>query len=164
MPVGFSCPNCNGEPAHALHHVADHLEVFYREKGNKDRLRAIAENPKDFPLADALLLSKMVNETPIVELDYYMCTGPTANCVWSLDDKRFFSIDQLIDQMREKDTLKSHAPELFNQVQRATHVSYRNLCDGLRPIMNTRGVFTLDEQALLAPQLMENNEWANTKA
>ena len=106
----------------------------------------------------------MVNETPIVELDHCMCTGPTANCLWSLDDKPFFSIDQLIDQMREKDTLKSHSPDVFNQVQRATHVSSRNLCNSLRPIVNTQGVFTIDEQALLAPQLIENNDWANTQA
>ena len=64
------------------------------------------ENPKDFPKADALILSEMVNETPIVKLDDHMCTGPTANYVWSLDNKHFFSIEQLIDQMKEMDTLK----------------------------------------------------------
>ena len=47
------------------------------------------ENPKAFPKAGALVLSKMVNETSIVELDYYQYTGPTANYVWSLDNKKF---------------------------------------------------------------------------
>ena len=120
------------------------------------------EIPEDFPQADALLLSKMVNETPIVELDDCMCTGPTANCVWSLDNERFFSIQQLIERMQEADALKSHAPDLFNQVMRATNVSCRDLCDGLSPVMNTPGVFTIDKQEKLAPQLMENNKRANT--
>ena len=101
---------------------------------------------------------------PLVELDYNVCTGPTANHVWSLDNKRFFTIKQLINQMREKDTLEIHVPELFSEVQRTTHVSSCNLCDGLRPVMNTQGMFALNKLALLDPQLMENNEWANMQA
>ena len=110
---------------------------------------------------DALFLSKMVNEKPLVELDFGMFIGPTANYLWSLDTKHFFSIEQLIDQMRKKDTLKSYIPDLFKEIHRATRVSPCNLCDDSRPIMNTRGSFTLDEHALLGPQLMEHNERAN---
>ena len=106
----------------------------------------------------------MANETPIVKLNYFQCTGPTANCVWSLDNKKFFSIEQLIEQMKETDTLKGYVPDLFSQVQHAANVSCCALCNGLRPIMNTRGVFTLEGQEMLAPQLMENNESANTRA
>ena len=66
--------------------------------------------------------------------------------------------------MKEKDTLSAHVPDLFSQVQSATEVTCRVLCDGLRPIMNQRHMFTLDEQELLAPQLMEWAEKANRRA
>ena len=67
-----------------LHCVADHLEVTFREKDNEDRRRAVAESPKDFAKADALLLSKMVNRTPHVELDFNVYVGPSANYYWNL--------------------------------------------------------------------------------
>ena len=106
----------------------------------------------------------MVNEMPLVKLDYNMYTGPSADCVWSMDNKCFFSTEQLINQMRETDTLGNHVPDFFNEVQRATNVSCRDPCDDLRPIMNAPGFFTLDEHTKLGPQLFEFNDKANAEA
>ena len=156
MPVGFHCPNCGGEQAKVLHCTPDHLEAIYREKTNQERRLAIMEDPEHFARADALRLSEMVNQSPLIELDYNQCTGPSADYVWSLDRKHFFTIKQFVEEMKEQDTLSTHVPDLFSQVHRATDVTYRALsCDGLRPIMNRRNMFTLDEQELLAPQLMD---------
>ena len=111
-----------------------------------------------------IALSEMVNESPVVELDFNQCTGPTANYVWSLERKHFFTIEQFVYQMKEKDTLNAHVPDLFSQGQRSTDVSCWVLCDGLRPLMNQQHMFTLDEQELLAPQLIDWVKKANRRA
>ena len=115
----------------------------------------------DYPQVNAFRLSELVNETPFVELDYCMYTGPTANCVWSLDNRKFISIRQILDRMKSADTLTPHMPDLFNQVQRTTSLSYRGLCNKLRPIVNTPGHFSIDDHEKLAPQLLEFTEKAN---
>ena len=46
-------------------------------------------------------------------------------------------------------------------MQRTTHLSYRGLCDEMRPIMNTPGYFTIDDHDMLAPQLVKFTEKAN---
>ena len=97
----------------------------------------------------------MVDETPFVELDYYMCTRPTANHVWSLDNRKFISVQQILDRMKFAETLTPCAPALFNQVQKTTSLSHRSMCDELRPIMNTPRYFSIDELEKLAPQLEE---------
>ena len=84
--------------------------------------------------------------------------------MWSLERKHFFTIEQFVNEMKEQDTLSTHVPDLFSQVQGATDVTHRALCDGLRPIMNRRNMFTLDEQGLLAPQLMDWVEKTNRHA
>ena len=123
MPVGFACPNCGMSTACTLHCVTDPLEVIFREKDNEDRRKAVVENPKDFPKVDALLLSKMVNQKPLIELDFGMFIGPTANYLWSLDTKHFFSIEQLINKMRHKDTLKSCVPDLCRKMDSVNNCS-----------------------------------------
>ena len=100
-------------------------------------------------------MSEMVNETPFVELDYCMCTGPTANYVWSLDNRKFISVQQIPDRMKVAETLTPCVPALFNQVQKTTSLPNRGMCDKLRPVMNTPRYFSLDELAKLAPQLEE---------
>ena len=164
MPVGFACPNCGMSVACTLHCVADHLEEIFREKDNEDRRKAVAESPKDFAKADALLLSKMVNRTPHVELDFNIYIGPSANYWWNLDTKRFFSIEQLINQMDHRDTLKSCVPDLHSKVKCATNVSYRVLRDSLRPLVNNTNLFATEEQQTLAYQMIETHEMAITEA
>ena len=75
-----------------------------------------------------------------------------------------WTLEQFVNEMKEQDTLSTHVPDTFSQVHRATDVTYRALCDGLRPIMNRRNMFTLDEQGLLAPQLMDWVEKTNGHA
>ena len=164
MPVGFACPNCGMSVACTLYCVADHLEVIFREKDNEDRRKAVVESPKDFAKADALLLSKMVNRTPHVELDFNMYIGPSANYWWNLDTKHFFSIEQLINEMSHRDTLKGCVPDLHSKVKHATNVSYRVLRDSLRPLVNNTNLFATEEQQTLASQMIETNEMAITEA
>ena len=164
MPVGFHCPNCGVEQAKVLHCTPDHLEEIYREKTNQERRLAIMEDPEHFARADALRLSEMVKQSPLIELDYNQYTGPSADYVWSLERKHFFTIEQFVDEMKEQDTLSAHVPDLFSHVQGATNVTPRALCDGLRPIMNRRNMFTLDEHEQLAPQLREWIDEANRQA
>ena len=61
-------------------------------------------------------------------------------------------------------TLTLYVPDLFNQVQKLTNLSHRGLCDDLRPIMNAPGHFTIDEQEMLAPQLVKFTEKATKYA
>ena len=49
-------------------------------------------------------------------------------------------------------------------MQRTTHLSYRGLCDEMRPIMNTPGYFTLDDHEMLAPQLVKFTDKATELA
>ena len=95
----------------------------------------------------------MANETPFVELEYCMHTGPTANCVWSLDNRKFISVQQILDGMKIAETLTPCVPALFNQVQKTTSLSHRSMCNELRPIVNTPRYFSLDKLAEPAPQL-----------
>ena len=66
--------------------------------------------------------------------------------------------------MKIADTLAPCVPDLFNQVQRTTSLSYRGPCDELRPIVNTPGYFSIDEHEKLAPQLVEFTKKANEHA
>ena len=68
---------------------------------------AIKEDPEHFAQADALQLSEMVKQSPLIEFDCNQYTGPTADCAWSLDRKHFFTIEQFIDEMKEQDTLST---------------------------------------------------------
>ena len=124
----------------------------------------MAEFPKDFAKADALYLSKMVNRTPHVELDFNMYVGPTTNYYWNLDTARFFSIEQLINQMDHRDTLKSSVPELNMKVKRATCVSHRVLRDSLGPLVKNTNLFTPEEQQTLAYQMIDAHDMAITEA
>ena len=147
-----------------LYCAADHLEEIFREKDNEDRRRAVAESPKDFAKADALYLSKLVNQTPLVELDFNIYVGPSANYYWNLDTKRFFSIEQLINQMDHRDTLKSCVPDLLSKVKCATNVSHRVLRDSVRPLVKNTNLFAKEEQQTLAYQMIETHEMAITEA
>ena len=135
--------------------------MIFREKTNDERIQTILEYPSDCPQVNALRLSEMVDEPPFVELNYYMCTGPTANYVWSLDNRNFISVQQILDRMKIADTLTPCVPALFNQVQKTTSLSYRSMCDELRPIVNTPGHFSIDEHGKLAPQPEELKKKAN---
>ena len=137
------CPKCNGEAAQRLHCTKETLELTFREKTNDEHIQTILEHPSDCPQVNAFRLSELVDETPFVELNYCMCTGPTANCAWSLDNRKFISIQQILDRMKSADTLTPCVPDLFNQVQRTTSLSHRGLCDELRPIVNTPGISPL---------------------
>ena len=66
--------------------------------------------------------------------------------------------------MKKAGTLSLYMPDLFNQVQKMTSLSYRGLCDEMRPIMNTPGYFTIDDHDMLAPQLVKFTEKANEYA
>ena len=55
-------------------------------------------------------------------------------------------------------------PNIFERVMRATNVSRQNLCKEMMSAMNARGLFDLEDQQLLAPQLTENVATANAAA
>ena len=59
MPVGLTCPKCNGEVAQRLHCTKETIELIFREKTNDKRVQAILEHPSDCPQVNALRLSKI---------------------------------------------------------------------------------------------------------
>ena len=94
-----------------------------------------------------------------------MYVGPTANYYWNLDTVRFFSIEQLINQMDHRDTLESSVPELNTKVKCATNVSHRVLRDSLGPLVKNTNLFTPEEQrTLLAYQMIDTHDMAITEA